>query len=220
MPVTCTHLDQIEVTELPEQIAGCEECLKTGDRWVHLRMCMTCGKIGCCDSSPNKHATAHARESEHPISARPSPARTGAGATSTSSRSGSRRGSRFAQVLVHEGDGHAALADRCGDTLDRAEAHVAAREDARHARLEQVRVALELPAPRRRGVGAGEDEAALRIERDLGRQPVRLRVGADEDEQPAGLEARLLAAVAVADVDAPRATLRRARRRSASASAR
>jgi len=65
--VTCTHLAQIEVMELPEQIAGCEECLETGDRWVHLRMCMSCGKIGCCDSSPNRHATAHARETEHPI---------------------------------------------------------------------------------------------------------------------------------------------------------
>ena len=67
MSVTCAHLDQIELTELPEPIAGCEECLKTGDRWVHLRMCLTCGKIGCCDSSPNKHASAHARETEHPI---------------------------------------------------------------------------------------------------------------------------------------------------------
>ena len=53
----CAHLDQIQVTELPEKIAGCEECLKTGDRWLHLRMCETCGKIGCCDSSPNRHAS-------------------------------------------------------------------------------------------------------------------------------------------------------------------
>ena len=50
-----------------DEIAGCEECLKIGSGWVHLRMCMTCGKIGCCDSSPNKHATAHGRESGHPI---------------------------------------------------------------------------------------------------------------------------------------------------------
>jgi uncharacterized UBP type Zn finger protein len=63
----CSHLDQIKVTALPETIAGCEECLKIGDPWVHLRMCMTCGKIGCCDSSPNKHATAHSHESGHPI---------------------------------------------------------------------------------------------------------------------------------------------------------
>ncbi len=63
----CTHLDQIEVTELPATIDGCEECLKIGSSWVHLRMCLTCGKIGCCDSSPNKHATAHAGESGHPL---------------------------------------------------------------------------------------------------------------------------------------------------------
>jgi uncharacterized UBP type Zn finger protein len=63
----CTHLDQILVTELPGSIAGCEECLKTGDRWLHLRMCETCGKIGCCDSSPNRHARRHAHESGHPI---------------------------------------------------------------------------------------------------------------------------------------------------------
>jgi uncharacterized UBP type Zn finger protein len=63
----CTHLDQIAVTELPQPVAGCEECLKIGARWVHLRMCATCGHIGCCDSSPNKHATAHYRSTEHPI---------------------------------------------------------------------------------------------------------------------------------------------------------
>jgi uncharacterized UBP type Zn finger protein len=64
---TCTHTDLIAVTELPASIAGCEECLKTGDRWVHLRMCETCGKIGCCDSSPNRHASGHARDAGHPI---------------------------------------------------------------------------------------------------------------------------------------------------------
>ena len=63
----CTHLDLITVTTLPEPIAGCEECLKTGDTWLHLRMCESCGKIGCCDSSPNKHASRHAREDGHPI---------------------------------------------------------------------------------------------------------------------------------------------------------
>ena len=63
----CAHLDQISVTELPASIEGCEECLKVGSGWVHLRMCMTCGKIGCCDDSPNKHATAHYHESTHPI---------------------------------------------------------------------------------------------------------------------------------------------------------
>jgi uncharacterized UBP type Zn finger protein len=63
----CTHLDQIRLTALPEAIAGCEECLKIGGRWVHLRMCLSCGKISCCDSSPNRHASAHAREPGHAI---------------------------------------------------------------------------------------------------------------------------------------------------------
>ena len=63
----CTHLDQIQFIELPENIAGCEDCLAIGGRWVHLRMCQSCGKIGCCDSSPNRHASKHATEAEHPI---------------------------------------------------------------------------------------------------------------------------------------------------------
>jgi hypothetical protein len=63
----CSHLDQVEVTELPEHIAGCEECLKIGARWLHLRMCLTCGKIGCCDSSPNRHARAHWHEDDHAL---------------------------------------------------------------------------------------------------------------------------------------------------------
>ena len=64
----CAHLDQIKIEPPdPGDVEGCEECLKTGSRWVHLRVCMSCGKIGCCDSSPNRHATAHANESEHPI---------------------------------------------------------------------------------------------------------------------------------------------------------
>jgi uncharacterized UBP type Zn finger protein len=67
MADTCTHLDQVEVTELPAEIAGCEECLAMGDRWVHLRMCETCGHIGCCDDSPNRHATAHFHTTEHPV---------------------------------------------------------------------------------------------------------------------------------------------------------
>jgi len=67
MTTTCTHLDQIEVTELPDRILGCEECLKIGGRWVHLRMCLTCGTIRCCDSSPNRHASRHAGEAGHAI---------------------------------------------------------------------------------------------------------------------------------------------------------
>jgi len=63
----CTHLDTVTILDLPETIAGCEECLRTGSRWVHLRMCQSCGQIGCCDSSPNRHASKHARDAEHPI---------------------------------------------------------------------------------------------------------------------------------------------------------
>ena len=67
MSATCTHTDQIELLELPETIAGCEDCLASGGRWLHLRMCMSCGKIGCCDDSPSRHARRHAGESAHPI---------------------------------------------------------------------------------------------------------------------------------------------------------
>jgi hypothetical protein len=62
----CEHLDQISAP-VPESVEGCEECLKTGDRWVHLRVCRTCAKVGCCDSSPNQHASKHARAEGHPI---------------------------------------------------------------------------------------------------------------------------------------------------------
>lgn len=55
------------VTDLPEPLLGCEDCLRDGSWWIHLRMCLNCGKVGCCDSSPNKHATAHFRESGHPL---------------------------------------------------------------------------------------------------------------------------------------------------------
>jgi hypothetical protein len=64
---TCSHLNQIRVIEPPQEIAGCEDCLRTGGTWVHLRMCQSCGKIGCCDSSPNRHASRHAIEAEHPV---------------------------------------------------------------------------------------------------------------------------------------------------------
>lgn len=63
----CSHLDQVELLEPTGPIEGCEECLRIGSRWVHLRMCQTCGKIGCCDSSPNRHASRHAREEGHPV---------------------------------------------------------------------------------------------------------------------------------------------------------
>jgi uncharacterized UBP type Zn finger protein len=63
----CTHLDQVKYLELPDTIPGCEECLKLGMQWVHLRMCQTCGHIGCCDNSIGKHATAHYQATGHPI---------------------------------------------------------------------------------------------------------------------------------------------------------
>lgn len=63
----CTHLDSIEVFELPESVEGCEECLREGGVWLHLRICLGCGHVGCCDDSPSKHASAHARENEHPL---------------------------------------------------------------------------------------------------------------------------------------------------------
>ena len=63
----CTHLDQIQVLQLPESVDGCEECLREGGVWMHLRICLTCGHVGCCDDSPNRHATAHQRETAHPL---------------------------------------------------------------------------------------------------------------------------------------------------------
>ena len=61
----CSHLDQIR--PVVPSARGCEECLKSGDKWVHLRLCLTCGHVGCCDSSPNKHATAHFKGMNHPL---------------------------------------------------------------------------------------------------------------------------------------------------------
>jgi uncharacterized UBP type Zn finger protein len=64
---TCTHLNTIVVTELPESVDGCEECLKEGGVWLHLRICLGCGHVGCCDDSPSRHATAHHAASGHPL---------------------------------------------------------------------------------------------------------------------------------------------------------
>ena len=61
----CTHIDQIH--EVMPSAPGCEECLNMGDGWVHLRICLTCGHVGCCDSSKNKHATKHFHATQHPI---------------------------------------------------------------------------------------------------------------------------------------------------------
>lgn len=63
----CTHLDHVVLTELPVAVDGCEDCLRVGSVWMHLRICLECGHVGCCDDSPNRHASAHAGESEHPI---------------------------------------------------------------------------------------------------------------------------------------------------------
>lgn len=62
---TCSHLDQVR--DVPSGAAGCEECLAMGDTWVHLRQCLSCGHVGCCDSSKNRHATAHFRGTHHPV---------------------------------------------------------------------------------------------------------------------------------------------------------
>jgi uncharacterized UBP type Zn finger protein len=64
---TCTHLDTITVTELPPEVPGCEDCLASGGAWVHLRICLSCGHVGCCDSSPGKHASAHFAASDHTL---------------------------------------------------------------------------------------------------------------------------------------------------------
>jgi uncharacterized UBP type Zn finger protein len=65
-PHRCTHTNQINEDVTPSA-QGCEECLKNGDRWVHLRECLTCGHVGCCDQSQNKHATQHFNSTGHPI---------------------------------------------------------------------------------------------------------------------------------------------------------
>ena len=64
---SCTHRDTIEVREVPDEVAGCEECLAQGGRWVHLRMCQACGHIGCCDNSQGRHETGQPRAPRHPI---------------------------------------------------------------------------------------------------------------------------------------------------------
>ena len=65
MPTRCTHLDHVR-TNTPNT-HGCEECLALGDTWVHLRLCRTCGHVGCCDSSKNRHARKHFHATGHPI---------------------------------------------------------------------------------------------------------------------------------------------------------
>jgi uncharacterized UBP type Zn finger protein len=66
----CAHLTAAAAaTDTPEPTTpqGCQECLAEGGRWVHLRLCLTCGHVGCCDSSPRRHATAHFHATDHPV---------------------------------------------------------------------------------------------------------------------------------------------------------
>ena len=62
----CKHLDQVRDVE-PSTPGACEDCLKSGGRWVHLRVCLICGHAGCCDNSPNRHATKHHHATQHPL---------------------------------------------------------------------------------------------------------------------------------------------------------
>ena len=61
----CEHLQSDD--DAPPRGKGCEECLQSGSEWVHLRRCVSCGHIGCCDSSKNKHATKHFHRTNHPV---------------------------------------------------------------------------------------------------------------------------------------------------------
>jgi uncharacterized UBP type Zn finger protein len=65
MTAGCTHLDEIRVTDTRTNF--CEDCARTGAAWVHLRMCLICGHVGCCDSSPNRHASRHFGVTGHPL---------------------------------------------------------------------------------------------------------------------------------------------------------
>lgn len=70
--LTCEHIEAIKCITGEKQ-HSCDECVKTGDSWVHLRTCQTCGTTLCCDSSPNRHATRHAQKSGHPVVASAEP---------------------------------------------------------------------------------------------------------------------------------------------------
>jgi len=65
MSLKCSHLGTIQFTGTHTRV--CEDCVKTGDSWVHLRLCLECGHVGCCDSSKNKHATKHFHHTKHPL---------------------------------------------------------------------------------------------------------------------------------------------------------
>jgi len=63
--MTCEHIVDLEPVSARGE--GCEECLRMGSSWVHLRLCLACGHVGCCDNSPNRHATRHYRQTTHPV---------------------------------------------------------------------------------------------------------------------------------------------------------
>jgi uncharacterized UBP type Zn finger protein len=65
MATECSHINKIRFTTTDTHV--CEDCIKTGDPWVHLRLCLECGHVGCCDSSKNKHATKHFHQTKHPL---------------------------------------------------------------------------------------------------------------------------------------------------------
>lgn len=65
MALECEHVKRIKITTTSKR--GCEECLRMGDEWVHLRLCLECGHVGCCDSSKNRHATKHYHRTRHPL---------------------------------------------------------------------------------------------------------------------------------------------------------
>jgi hypothetical protein len=66
MSAPCTHLGLIRDVE-PRTPTGCEECLRNGSSWIHLRMCMSCGHVGCCDASPHRHSAKHFERTQHPV---------------------------------------------------------------------------------------------------------------------------------------------------------
>ena len=67
MAATCSHLDSVKLLGPDGDVTGCEDCLASGGTWVHLRMCLSCGRVGCCDDSPSRHARAHHESSGHAI---------------------------------------------------------------------------------------------------------------------------------------------------------
>ncbi len=70
--IACAHIEKVDEVKRP-QVHECEECVKIHSRWVHLRTCQTCGVTLCCDSSPNRHASKHARATTHPVIASAEP---------------------------------------------------------------------------------------------------------------------------------------------------